>query len=296
MASISFDRAADYYDATRGYASGTAERLRAAIRAATGATRDTRFLELGVGTGRVAAPFLRAGETYLGVDISSMMLRQLVRNLTAHGAEATARSRLVQGDVMRLPFADAVFDIVIAVHVFHLIPDRRLALHEAWRVLRRPGGQLLAGYDEAPDEGDGERRTFSPARLVREKWNSILLELRGEDSRPKRWGKIGEQIADDLRALGATVETIALVDHHWPPLSARAMAQRLTSRMYSSDWSTPVEIHAEASRRLEDWLNTECPTPDLPIAAPGRFMAVRAQAVSKPAGTENQEPRTTALQ
>ena len=47
MSPVSFDRAAEYYDTTRGYADGSAERIRDAIVAYTAAGRDTRFLELG---------------------------------------------------------------------------------------------------------------------------------------------------------------------------------------------------------------------------------------------------------
>ena len=43
MQSVRFDRAATYYDATRGYAPGSPERIRDAIVAQTGATTATRF-------------------------------------------------------------------------------------------------------------------------------------------------------------------------------------------------------------------------------------------------------------
>jgi len=47
MPGISFDRAAEYYDNTRGFPEGVAEQIRAAIVNYTGANFDTRFLELG---------------------------------------------------------------------------------------------------------------------------------------------------------------------------------------------------------------------------------------------------------
>ena len=58
MSPASFDRAAEYYDTTRGYAPGSAEGIRDAIVTYTGAGRNARFLELGVGTGRIALPFI----------------------------------------------------------------------------------------------------------------------------------------------------------------------------------------------------------------------------------------------
>src|SRR5262245_29942346 len=88
MSPVSFDRAAEYYDTTRGYAAGSAERIRDAIVAYIGAERDARFLELGVGTGRIALPFIRAGDHYTGVDISQAMLERLSGKLTGDPGRA----------------------------------------------------------------------------------------------------------------------------------------------------------------------------------------------------------------
>jgi len=66
MPGISFDRAAEYYDNTRGFPEGVDEQIRAAIVNYTGASFNTRFLELGVGTGRIALPFIQAGYDYSG--------------------------------------------------------------------------------------------------------------------------------------------------------------------------------------------------------------------------------------
>jgi ubiquinone/menaquinone biosynthesis C-methylase UbiE len=93
MSPVSFDRAAEYYDATRGYAEGSAERIRDAIAAYAGAGQHTRFLELGVGTGRIALPFIRAGYDYTGVDISPAMMQRLAGKLAGDaGASAFATS------------------------------------------------------------------------------------------------------------------------------------------------------------------------------------------------------------
>jgi SAM-dependent methyltransferase len=52
---------------------------------------------------------------------------------------------LAQADATRLPFAAGTFGSVLAVHVLHLIPDWRVAVDEAIRVLR-PGGALVASF------------------------------------------------------------------------------------------------------------------------------------------------------
>ena len=77
-----------------------------------------------------------------------------------------ARDRLAQADATRLPFAAGTFGSVLAVHVLHLIPDWRVAVDEAVRVLR-PGGALVASFptdNRAAGEPDGATgETAGPA-------------------------------------------------------------------------------------------------------------------------------------
>src|SRR5215211_953512 len=152
MPGVSFDRAAEYYDATRGYRDGSAERIRDAIVAHTGAGPSTRWLELGVGTGRIALPFIRAGYDYTGVDISQAMMDRLVGKLAEDSGRPEYRFELRQADITELPFEDSAFDVIIMVHVLHLVADWQAVLREARRVLR-PGGWLLLGEDSEPNEG-----------------------------------------------------------------------------------------------------------------------------------------------
>lgn len=278
MPSIAFDRAAEYYDSTRGYAAGVAERIRDAIVAYTGATAQTRFLELGVGTGRIALPFIRAGYDYTGVDLSEPMMQQLTRKLAAE-PEATERHyRLLRADVTDLPFADASFDVALTVHVVHLVDGWERALEEARRVLRRPGGQLLIAYDARTADGPP-----SAQRLVNARWNAILRELGASRDRllpglkqDVRW-RADETLEAALRALGAETQVVTLLEHETPPLAPRAMAQRHVDRLYSGDWLLPDDLHAEAVRRLQGWIESECPEPDVPISGRARFQAIAAR-------------------
>src|SRR5260370_20040702 len=77
MPSLSFDAVAHIYDATRGYPVEVAQSIAQAIETTTGATPATTFLEVGIGTGRIAFPLASLGHTYTGVDISEKMLAQL---------------------------------------------------------------------------------------------------------------------------------------------------------------------------------------------------------------------------
>lgn len=79
-----------------------------------------RVLELGVGTGRLAAPLAAAGLVVTGVDSSAAMLAQLRARCTADGVEVTA----VLGDMVDgLP--GGPFDVVLVAYntLFNLLDD-----------------------------------------------------------------------------------------------------------------------------------------------------------------------------
>ncbi len=255
-----------------------AERIRDAIVAYTGADQRTRFLELGVGTGRIALPFIRAGYDYTGVDLSQPMMDQLMRKLDGAPDAGRFRYQLLRADITALPFADQSFDIALAAHVLHLVDGWQRALEEARRVLRQPGGQLLIAYDAPADEG-----APSAHRLVNAQWSAILRELGTSRDvllpglkEGNRW-RSDATLEAHLQQLGAQTQIVTLLEHETPPLAPRAMAQRHIDRMYSSDWQLSDEVHAEAARRLHAWLEAECPEPDRPISGTARFKAIAAR-------------------
>ena len=278
MPHIAFDRAADFYDSTRGFADGVAERIRDAILAYTGADRGSRFLELGVGTGRIAAPFFRRGYDYTGVDISRPMMERLVQKLATAPDGPPCLPRLLQADVTHLALAERSFDVAIVVHVLHLVDGWQTAVKETERVLRRPGGRLLICRDEHE-----ENVASSPHRRVNRRWSAILSELGIDRVAPRPGlGHDGAESQDEaleglLREMGACTEHVVLVEHAGTPLSARDRAQRHLDRVYSADWMLPDEIHAEACRRMKSWLESRCPEPDRPVAEISRFQALAAQ-------------------
>jgi ubiquinone/menaquinone biosynthesis C-methylase UbiE len=139
--SIVFDRAAGYYDATRGFPPGVEARVADLFAQAGGLGPRSRVLEVGIGTGRIAVPLAARVARYAGADLSAPMLAQLVAKRGALPID------LVRADAGRLPFAERSFDAVIGVHVFHLIPGWRDALAGAARLLR-PDGLLLHGGDD----------------------------------------------------------------------------------------------------------------------------------------------------
>lgn len=136
MTSISFDRAADFYDETRALPEEVQKTI---VRNLSAEIRDKgRCLEIGVGTGRFAIPLSVEGVDMFGLDLSKPMLLKLIERQSA----LESNVRVLRGDATRLPFADQVFGSSMAVHVLHLISDWQGVLEELTRVVR-VGGTLL---------------------------------------------------------------------------------------------------------------------------------------------------------
>jgi SAM-dependent methyltransferase len=139
--SISFERAADFYDETRG---GLGRGRRFAPILAAQLPPGAQVLEVGVGTGAVALPLLELGFDVVGVDIAHSML---VRARERCGA------RVAKADGAQLPIASASRDAVVAVWVLHVAGDRESVLVEVARVLR-PRGRLVVVCADAVYEPD----------------------------------------------------------------------------------------------------------------------------------------------
>jgi SAM-dependent methyltransferase len=134
--SVAFDRAAAYYDRTRG---NTSEGLRRTIDLLAGEVHGRgSVLEVGIGTGQLGLPLHGAGIPVVGLDLARPMMDVLVEK--AGGRTAFP---LVQGDATRMPFRDGAFGASYLRWVLQLIPAWADALAEVVRVVR-PGGVFLA--------------------------------------------------------------------------------------------------------------------------------------------------------
>src|SRR6185436_1629134 len=175
MTSISFDRAAGYYDATRGMPEPLATHGIAAILQHLQPRPGALLLEVGTGTGRISLPLLARGANLMGCDLSSKMLaRQRDKNATV---------RVAQADAARLPFAAAQFDGLLTIHVLHLMSEWRQALREFRRVLR-PGAAYVNSWNaHGPVDVDAR---------VRDAWRG-MVDAHGAD-----WRRPGIQTRDEL--------------------------------------------------------------------------------------------------
>lgn len=93
-------------------------------------------LEIGIGRGRTL-PFYRPDVHLTGIELSGVAIE--IARLRAD--ELGMNTALRQGDAAALPYPDDHFETVVFSFVLCTIPDDRLAVAEAVRVLR-PGGRL----------------------------------------------------------------------------------------------------------------------------------------------------------
>ncbi len=230
--SVSFDRAADYYDATRSLPEDQmavlVSRLLRELRA------GTRCLEIGVGTGRIALPLMRAGVRMVGVDISRDMLRKL--------RDKEPAIPVAIADATRLPFPDRSFDSAIASHVLHLITDWRTAVGELMRVVV-PGGVLLASR--------GARSRTGWQQAVRRRF---YVEA-GDPRWPPGIDRI-EQLDEEMRARGAATAEIEDVTSEGLTSISNVLAS-LEKGIFSACWLLDEDTRLRAAAATRRWAAAE---------------------------------------
>jgi ubiquinone/menaquinone biosynthesis C-methylase UbiE len=164
-----FDAIARRYD--RVYAPSSTESRARMQRVLAALPPASQILDLGVGTGRELSSLLDAGHTVVGLDFSPEMLAVCARR--------ARRISVVQGDFWdRLPFSDAAFDVVLALHGTLAHPPSQDACGEvAVEVARvlRSGGVFVAEVP-LPKWLDAARRSAGEGKVQRVGERGALIE------------------------------------------------------------------------------------------------------------------------
>ena len=230
--SISFDRAAEYYDQTR----GLPDRLMAELmpRLVAALPRHGTCLEIGIGTGRIAVPLMQRGVDVVGVDISMEMLRRL--------RAKQAAASIALADATRLPFRDRTFTSTVAAHVLHLVPAWKSAVDELMRVTV-PGGVLLAarGASSKAEWNLAVRRHF-------------FVEA-GDPPWPPGMDRI-ESLDEEMRSRGASVEVLEDVRNE-VQTSIGELIGLLEKGIWSACWSIDEETRRRAAAATRAWAEQE---------------------------------------
>jgi ubiquinone/menaquinone biosynthesis C-methylase UbiE len=224
-----YDVVAPSFDRHRAMPDGVPEAIRAAILQAVHVP-SPRLLDLGAGSGRIGAPFVAAGDDYVGVDLSAGMLDEFA-------ARSANRARLVQADGAGLPFRDGTFDAVLLVQVFGGLRSWRKFIAEARRVLR-PDGALILGRTEMPPGGVDAR--------MKDRLAAILKELDAGQDRANARDEIEQSLAADARRHDS-VTAAAWTATRTP----RGFIERHGSGARFSQLAAPVK--AQAMRELSAW-------------------------------------------
>jgi ubiquinone/menaquinone biosynthesis C-methylase UbiE len=262
--SVSFDRAATYYDQTRGFPEGEDAKAIAALIDFAKLTPADRLLEVGIGTGRIARPLVAALGTahhLTGIDISTKMMAQLLAQMPA----GVRSPQLVEGTATAMPFPSQTFRAIIFVHILHLIREWQTALNECQRVLA-PGGVFIGGWNHHPPESSGERIVKKFQEVAKAHGVSI--------------DRIGlSEFADVVKYLPGARAT-EIVATEWKTLRApRQQLQAIAERHFSSAWLIPDAIFPAVYADIEAWAKNEWSDLDTPVEETRGFKWMKVELV-----------------
>ncbi|MCA9907884.1 MAG: methyltransferase domain-containing protein [Anaerolineae bacterium] len=247
--SIDFDRAADFYDQTRGFPPGVSEQAAALIAQAGNLTAQSRVLEVGVGTGRIALPLSAHTASLVGIDLSAAMLQRL-RSKRRHEPVFVA-----QGDITRLPLASHSIDAAIAVHIFHLVAGYEMALSEVARVLK-PGGVLIHAWTEH-DKADALTEVWRQA-TGRQQAPEIGMRM---DQRLTAMEENGWQSVGEAHELAYSVQR-----------TPNEHLESLRKRIWSHTWRMSDTQIEDALSTLQNYIDTHFDDPNIPQPVNSTFV------------------------
>jgi len=244
---LSFDRAANIYDQTRGFPPGVGQRVTDALVEFLTLTSDQPVLEIGVGTGRIAKPLaaaLGAQHHFVGLDISPKMMGRLKETISPD----VKPPGLVEANALHLPFASRTFNAILTIHVLHLIREWRDLLVEMERV-RAATGVFVGGWNDHPPESSGERISNKFRQLAAK--HGISIERQGIVMYRDVLNHLPNARATEIIAAEWTIER--------PP---RLALQSIAERHFSSSWLIPDDIYPAIYAELEAWTKKEWPDLD----------------------------------
>lgn len=131
-------------------------------------------LDVCCGTGDITERLAATGAVATGLDFTAEMLEVArARSEVAQNAESSAQNSkpqtrnltYVQGDAMKLPFADDTFDAVTVGFGLRNLADWQVGLREMHRVAK-PGGRLLVLDFGRPDNALWRTAYFAYLRMI----------------------------------------------------------------------------------------------------------------------------------
>lgn len=148
-----------------------------------------KVLDVACGTGVVSVTCARAGADVTSLDLTPELLQRARANAQIAGVNVDFH----EGDVERLPFADAQFDVVLSQFGHIFAPRPTVAIAEMLRVLK-PGGTiafstwppelftgrifyLVASYLPPPPPGVAPAILWGDPDVIRERLGNAVSEI-----------------------------------------------------------------------------------------------------------------------
>ena len=243
--SVNFDRAADYYDDTRGFPNEQIKNVVEFIRQQTQLKTTDKLLEIGIGTGRIALPIAPHVHEIHGVDISVQMMARLQQKQT------TEAVFLTRANAEKLPFPDNSFDAIIIVHVLHLVPDAPAILRELQRVLKPKATLIL---------GESKRDGLSDMVAA---WQSMTIvqgrpgtTVAAEKILAAGWQPIGEQSILSYPIYSKPIEMLQIIER----------------RSWSTTWTMDDDLFNRGVSEVKKVMEANYPDPTQPVEGTASFV------------------------
>ncbi len=138
--------------------------------------KGNKVLEVGCGVGLTSVYLAKKGCKVTGIDISKGMIRKAKER----AEKKKVKIEFLVADAQKLPFGNSVFDAVICESVMAFIPDKKRAMKEFARVVKR-GGHVgiteVAWIKEPPAEMKKKMNDFAGSELhTPEGWKKLFMD------------------------------------------------------------------------------------------------------------------------
>jgi SAM-dependent methyltransferase len=154
-----------------------------------GVQRGQRVLDVACGTGVVSVTAARSGARVTGLDLTPELLERARENAQIAGVEIDFH----EGDVEKLPFSDAAFDVVLSQFGHIFAPRPEIAIGEMLRVLESGGTiafsswppellvgrvfALTAGYLPPPPPGVAPPMQWGEPSIIRQRLGAAVKDV-----------------------------------------------------------------------------------------------------------------------
>ena len=246
-----YGKIAHLYDETRPLPPEVSEKICARILELVKATPKTKFLEPGIGTGRIFFPIIKQGYSYTGIDISEAMMNQLRGKFQ----EIPENLTLIQVDAANLPFADNSFDVIITTHILQCLDDPLVGLTEISRVLK-PNGVYLAC----------EHLHCSYQEEFYQAFRNIIAKYREEtQQKQEKVFPFGEEMKQTLAKMGAEVEKVTAA--RWQQSqTVGELFNMYRSRAFGLCWLIDEDDFNKAIQEFKQWCDRTYESEDVILA------------------------------